>query len=82
MLIELVVLMPVKLDQLLLNYDQFVIYALLFRIVTNREISRAELSSTRTSLEERRKRTFDRIKYRAERAGKEVVVNGDIFSID
>lgn len=33
-------------------------------------------------LEERRKRTFDRIKYRAERAGKEVVVNGDILSID
>jgi hypothetical protein len=33
-------------------------------------------------LEERRKRTFDRIKYRAERACKEVVVNGDILSID
>jgi len=33
-------------------------------------------------LEERRKRTFDRIKYRAERAGKGVVVNGDILSID
>jgi len=33
-------------------------------------------------LEERRIRTFDRIKYRAERAGKGVVVNGDILSID
>jgi len=32
--------------------------------------------------EERRKRTFDHIKYRAKRAGKEVVVNGDILSID
>jgi hypothetical protein len=33
-------------------------------------------------LEKRRKRTFDRIKYRAERAGKEVVVNGGILSMD
>jgi len=38
--------------------------------------------STDEPLEERRKWTIDLIKYRAERAGTEVVVNGDILSMN
>jgi hypothetical protein len=34
------------------------------------------------SLEERRKRMFDRIKYRSEKDGKSVVINNGILSVD
>jgi len=74
--------MPVKLDQLLLNYDQSGIDVLLHQIVTNWEIRSRIFISPDEPLEEWRKWTFDRIKYRAERASKQVVVNGDILSID
>jgi len=76
-------LMPVKLDQLLLNYEQYGIDVV---IVSNsyklKNFASRIFISPDEPLEERRKRTFDRIKYQAERAGKEVVVNGDILSID
>jgi len=73
--------MPVKLDQLLLNYDQSAIDLLLYRIVINWEILLAEFSSPGRAPRGETRRTFDRMKYRAEQAGKEVVVNGDILSI-
>jgi len=64
MLIQLIVLMPVKLDQLLLNYDQSGIDVLLH-------------------IEKFRSRMFITGQAsRGETAGKEVVVNGDILSIN